>query len=191
MVDLPGTYSLDVVDREVSLDEAMARDYVHANEADLIINIVDASNLERNLYLTTQLAEMRVPLLVVLNMVDVAEAKGMKVDARALSQQLGCPVVSVVASEERGIAELKQAIRAAVDSQSRSTALVTYDAALDDAIAALATRLQSAASQRHLRALAGRATAGGRRPGQADCGPELAADASTAGRRPWATIWTS
>ncbi|WP_228292234.1 FeoB small GTPase domain-containing protein [Candidatus Thiothrix anitrata] len=92
VVDLPGTYSLDVVDREVSLDEKVARDYVHANEADLIINIVDASNLERNLYLTSQLAEMRVPLLVVVNMIDVAETKGMKVDTAALSQQLGCPL---------------------------------------------------------------------------------------------------
>ncbi|MBL8529058.1 MAG: 50S ribosome-binding GTPase, partial [Burkholderiales bacterium] len=73
VVDLPGTYSLDVVDREVSLDEKVARDYVHAGEATLVINIVDAANLERNLYLTSQLAEMRVPLLVVLNMVDVAE----------------------------------------------------------------------------------------------------------------------
>ncbi|HPE04004.1 MAG TPA: FeoB small GTPase domain-containing protein, partial [Thauera sp.] len=55
VVDLPGTYSLDVVDREVSLDESVARDYVHGNEAELVVNIVDAANLERNLYLVTQL----------------------------------------------------------------------------------------------------------------------------------------
>ncbi|SFB65515.1 FeoB small GTPase domain-containing protein [Azotobacter beijerinckii] len=76
VVDLPGTYSLDVTDQEISLDEKLARDYVHGNDADLLINIVDAANLERNLYLTSQLAEMRVPLLVVLNMVDVAEVRG-------------------------------------------------------------------------------------------------------------------
>jgi ferrous iron transport protein B len=76
VVDQPGTYSLDAVDRDVSLDERLARDYVYANRANLIVNIVDASNLERNLYLTCQLAEMRVPLLVVLNMTDVAESKG-------------------------------------------------------------------------------------------------------------------
>jgi ferrous iron transport protein B len=145
VVDLPGTYSLDVVDREVSLDEKVARDYVHANEADLIINIVDASNLERNLYLTSQLAEMRVPLLVVLNMVDVAESKGMKVDAEALSRQLGCPVVPVVASEGVGIDALKDAIKAAVAEQPRATALVEYQAALDHAIAGLAPRLEEAA----------------------------------------------
>lgn len=89
VVDLPGTYSLDVVDRAVSLDEMVARDYVHSGEADLIVNIVDASNLERNLYLTTQLAEMAVPLLVVLHMTDMAEAKGMRVDAKELAAQLG------------------------------------------------------------------------------------------------------
>ncbi len=145
VVDLPGTYSLDVVDREVSLDEKVARDFAHANEADLIINIVDASNLERNLYLTSQLAEMRVPMLVVLNMVDVAESKGMKVDAEALSRQLGCPVVPVVASEGVGIAVLKDAIARAVVERPRSSALVEYQADLDHAIAGLAHRLQEAA----------------------------------------------
>ncbi len=145
VVDLPGTYSLDVVDREVSLDEKVARDFAHANEADLIINIVDASNLERNLYLTSQLAEMRVPMLVVLNMVDVAKSKGMKVDAEALSRQLGCPVLPVVASAGTGIAELKAAIARAVARRRCASALVEYQADLDHAIAGLAHRLRAAA----------------------------------------------
>ena len=145
VVDLPGTYSLDVVDREVSLDEKVARDYVHANEADLIINIVDASNLERNLYLTSQLAEMRVPLLVVLNMGDVAASKGMQVDAAALAKQLGCPVIPVVASEGEGIDALKAAIKLAVAEQPRSTALINYAGALDHAVAGLALRLEEMA----------------------------------------------
>jgi ferrous iron transport protein B len=145
VVDLPGTYSLDVVDREVSLDEKVARDYVHANEADLIINIVDASNLERNLYLTSQLAEMRVPLLVVLNMGDVAASKGMQVDATALAKQLGCPVIPVVASEGEGIEDLKAAIKLAVAEQPRSTALINYAGALDHAVAGLALRLEEMA----------------------------------------------
>ncbi len=148
VVDLPGTYSLDVVDREVSLDEKVARDYVHANEADLIVNIVDAANLERNLYLTSQLAEMRVPLLVVLNMVDVAEARGMRVDAQALSLQLGCPVVPVVASVGTGIAELKAAIARAVAERPRASVLVEYRADLDHAIAGLALQLRQAAESR-------------------------------------------
>jgi ferrous iron transport protein B len=120
----------------------VARDYVHANEADLIINIVDASNLERNLYLTSQLVEMRLPLLLVLNMGDVAASKGMQVDAAVLAQQLGCPVVPVVASEGEGIDALKTAIKLAVAEQPRSTALINYAAALDSAVAGLALRLE-------------------------------------------------
>ena len=70
VVDLPGTYSLDVTDEELSLDEKIARDYANGDEADLWVNIVDASNLERNLYLTSQLLEMGRPLLLALNMKD-------------------------------------------------------------------------------------------------------------------------
>jgi ferrous iron transport protein B len=141
VVDLPGTYSLDVVDREISLDEMVARDYVHAGEADLIVNIVDASNLERNLYLTTQLAEMGVPLLVVLNMTDVAEAKGMKVDANELAAQLGCPVVPVVASQGQGIDALKTAILAAAMEQPRANARLCYADVVETAIAALIDKM--------------------------------------------------
>lgn len=119
---------------------------MHANEAALVINIVDAANLERNLYLTTQLAEMRVPLLVVLNMVDVAESKGMKVDAAALSRRLGCPVVPVVASDGRGIAELRTTIREAVQARRPASAEVGYDAGLEEAIAVLAPQLAEAAA---------------------------------------------
>lgn len=146
VVDLPGTYSLDVSDQGVSLDEKVARDYVHTAAADLIVNIVDASNLERNLYLTTQLAEMRVPMLVALNMVDVAQDKGMKIDADALSRRLGCPVVPIVASTGKGIDELKAAIRKAVADAPRSSASVDYAPALADAVDALAAQLQQVAA---------------------------------------------
>lgn len=179
VVDLPGTYSLDVVDREVSLDEKVARDYVHANEADLIVNIVDAANLERNLYLTSQLAEMRVPLLVVLNMVDVAADKGMKVDVEALSRQLGCPVVPVVASEGTGIDDLKVAIRGAVSEQPRATTVVEYEAAMNHAVAGLAARLEEAAKGAGVspRWLAVRLLEGDDLARQA-AGPDLAAEAA-------------
>ncbi len=146
VVDLPGTYSLDVVDREVSVDEKIARDYVHAAEADLVVNIVDAANLERNLYLTTQLTEMQVPLVVVLNMVDVAEARRLTVDADALSRALGCPVVPVVASERRGIDALKQTIRDAVARRRASQAKVDYEATLERALQTLAPQLVAAAA---------------------------------------------
>jgi len=145
VVDLPGTYSIDVVDQEISLDEKIARDFIHANEVDLMINVVDASNLERNLYLTTQLAEMRLPLLVVLNMSDVAENKGVRIDPAALSQRLGCPVVAVIATSGSGMAELREAITASVASGQRPSLEVPYDERLAPVRQALADRLAPAA----------------------------------------------
>lgn len=147
VVDLPGTYSLDVVDREVSLDERVARDHVHAGEAQLVINIVDAANLERNLYLTSQLVEMRVPLLVVLNMVDVAREKGIKIDVEALSRQLGCSVIPVVASSGEGVEALKQAIRNAVAAPAPASADIGFDAAIEKALAALVPQLGEVAAK--------------------------------------------
>ena len=86
LVDLPGTYSLEAADDTVSLDEKVARDYVASRAADLIINIVDASNIERNLYLTSQLIEMRVPMVLVLNMMDAVKQRGIKIDCEHLAK---------------------------------------------------------------------------------------------------------
>ena len=91
-------------------DERVARDYILSGESQLVINIVDASNLERNLYLTTQLIEMRVPMLVVVNMLDIAASHKMKVDLKELEKMLGCPVVGIVASREQGVRDLEQAV---------------------------------------------------------------------------------
>jgi len=93
--DMPGIYSLDAS----SIDEEITRDYLLSREADLIINVVDAANLERNLYLTAQLLEMNVPIVLVLNMMDVARKRGIEIDFKKLSQELGCPVVPVVATQ--------------------------------------------------------------------------------------------
>ena len=78
VIDLPGTYSLDVVDAEISLDEKIARDYLHSGDADLIVNVVDAANLERNLYLSIELAATGRPMVIVLNMIDVARRAGIE-----------------------------------------------------------------------------------------------------------------
>ncbi|MCD8516075.1 MAG: Fe(2+) transporter permease subunit FeoB [Burkholderiaceae bacterium] len=134
VIDLPGTYSLDVVDHAISLDEMVARQYMQQGDADLIINIVDAANLERNLYLTSQLADMGVPLLVVLNMLDVAQANGTQINIQQLEHELGCPVVPVVASEGRGIAELKAAITQAARAPIRPALGVKYDTRIETAI---------------------------------------------------------
>lgn len=148
VIDLPGTYALDVIDHEVSLDERIARDYVHGGAADLIVNIVDASNLERNLYLTTQLAEMGVPLLVALNMTDVAAARGMQVDPNELARQLGCPVVPIIAAQGQGIVELKAAIlNAAVEKPRSHIALSPVNSEDEDADIAAATARYALAGQ--------------------------------------------
>ncbi|WP_028450957.1 Fe(2+) transporter permease subunit FeoB [Chitinibacter tainanensis] len=109
VVDLPGVYSLNAAP-DSSADEQVTRDYILSGAARFIVNIVDASNLERNLYLTTQLLELGVPTLLVLNMMDVAEAQGIEIDASALAERIGCPVLTISASRKRGIEQLKQAI---------------------------------------------------------------------------------
>ncbi|MBS1182116.1 MAG: ferrous iron transport protein [Proteobacteria bacterium] len=97
VVDLPGVYLIGSADAG-SQDERVARDFILSGEADLVLNIIDASNLERNLYLTTQLIELGAPMLVVLNMMDMAKTAGVEVDIDALSKRLGCPVVPTVAT---------------------------------------------------------------------------------------------
>jgi ferrous iron transport protein B len=102
VVDLPGTYSLTAY----SLEEVVARNYVIDEEPDVVIDVVDASNLERNLYLTTQFIELGVPVVVCLNMLDVAESMGRTIDVELLSELLGVPVVATVASKGTGVEEL-------------------------------------------------------------------------------------
>lgn len=103
IIDLPGTYSLNAY----SLEETITRDYILEGQADLVINILDVSNLERNLYLTVQLQEMNIPMVIVLNMMDIAERKGYKLDVSKLSETLGLPIYQISASKGVGIEDLK------------------------------------------------------------------------------------
>ncbi len=114
-VDLPGTYSLTAY----SMEELVARDFLVQERPQAVINIVDASNLERNLYLTVQLLELGIPVLVALNMMDVAAARGIEIDIEELSRRLNVPVVPTVARRGSGIHELVQAAFD-VASQKRS-----------------------------------------------------------------------
>ena len=111
LLDLPGSYSLQVR----SPDEAVARDVLlgrqkETPQPDLIICVVDASNLERNLYLLTQLLEMQIPVVVALNMVDVAEKNGQRINLPRLQELLGVPIVPMVALKGQGLVELRQAV---------------------------------------------------------------------------------
>ena len=106
VVDLPGVYSLTAY----SLDEVIARDFIVDEKPDVVVDVVDASNLERNLYLAVQLLEMQANLVIALNMMDVAESKGYRIDAAELSRLLGAPVVPMVAARNQGTEELLQAV---------------------------------------------------------------------------------
>ena len=110
LVDLPGTYSLTTISSQTSLDEQIACHYILSGDADLLINVVDASNLERNLYLTLQLLELGIPCVVALNMLDIAEKQKVRIDIDALAARLGCPVVPLISTRGRGIDALKLAI---------------------------------------------------------------------------------
>ncbi len=141
VVDLPGTYSLESSDDQVSIDEKVARDFIASRQADLIVNVVDASNIERNLYLTSQLLEMRVPMLLVLNMMDIVKKRGIKIDASYLTGQLHCPVVEVSAVNKQGIGNLKDVIFESISKKPIPSANVTYPNALETGIAQLITLL--------------------------------------------------
>jgi ferrous iron transport protein B len=103
IVDLPGTYSLTAY----SPEEIIARDFIIQDKPDLVINVVDATNLERNLYLTVQLLELEVPVVVALNMTDALHKDGAKINVEELSQLLGnIPVVHTSANHGNGVSEL-------------------------------------------------------------------------------------
>jgi ferrous iron transport protein B len=104
VVDLPGTYSLTAY----SIEEVVARDFLVSEKPDVVIDIVDASNLERNLYLALQFLEMGVPLCIALNMTDVAKSRGIEIDERKLATLMGVPVISTVARTGRGKTELME-----------------------------------------------------------------------------------
>ncbi|OKH24295.1 Fe(2+) transporter permease subunit FeoB [Chroogloeocystis siderophila] len=136
IVDLPGVYSLDATDTETGLDETIARNYLLSGEAELIVNIVDASNLERNLYLTTQILEMRLPMVVALNMMDIAQ-QNLRIKPEILAQRLGCPVVPIVATRAEGLKELRKKIYQQLQNPTQPHAYVAYPAVIEDAIAQL------------------------------------------------------
>ncbi len=111
VMDLPGIYSLSPYTPE----EVVARKYIIDEKPDCIINIVDATNLERNLYLTTQVMEINVPIVIALNMVDALERSGASIDAAQLQEKIGLPVVSISALKGRGLQELMAAVSQVVN----------------------------------------------------------------------------
>ncbi|MEB3210105.1 MAG: Fe(2+) transporter permease subunit FeoB, partial [Leptolyngbyaceae bacterium] len=135
VVDLPGIYAIDAEDEGSSIDEAIARNYLLSNEAQVVVNIIDASNLERNLYLTTQILEMGLPLVIALNMTDVAQEHGFRVNPTLLSERLGCPVIPMVASRGQGIEDLQLCLDEFLQNPIKPTAQVVYPSVIEEALA--------------------------------------------------------
>lgn len=111
IVDLPGIYAMDTFSNE----EKVSKEFLETGDVDVIVNIVDASNLSRNLYLTTQLMEFDKPIVILLNMLDVAESKGIYIDSDNLSKELGVTVVPIIAKKKNGVDKISLAIKNSVN----------------------------------------------------------------------------
>ncbi len=141
IVDLPGTYSLTAY----SIEEIVARNVLVAEKPGVVVNIVDASNLDRNLYLTVQLLELGLPVVVALNMIDVAAGRGIEINAEKLSKRLQVPVVSTVGRRGKGKQELLDAaIEAANRTSAASPLHISYGSDIDPFLAAMEAKIESA-----------------------------------------------
>ena len=113
IVDLPGIYAMDTFSNE----EKVSKQFLENENVDLILNIVDASSLDRNLYLTTQLMQYNKPIILLLNMIDVAEAKGIHIDAKKLEKELGVKVIPIIAKKKEGLENIENDIKSTLSSK--------------------------------------------------------------------------
>lgn len=132
LVDLPGVYALDS-DRE-ALDEQIARQYILSEEADALLIVADAANLERSLYLTSQLLETGMPAVLAVNMMDVAQARGLKINLDLLSEQLACPVLPIMARQKKGLPALLTALLNVTTSSTKQPLEIGYPDVIKSAI---------------------------------------------------------
>ena len=145
--DLPGIYSLS----PYTLEEVVARNYLVKEKPDAILNIVDGTNIERNLYLTTQLIELGIPVVVAVNMIDLVNKAGDKIDLKKLSQALGCPVVEMSALKNKGALEAADAAIAAVGRAKGSELPHVFTGSVEHAIAHIEESLMGRVDSRYLR----------------------------------------
>lgn len=133
IMDLPGTYSLS----PYSAEEIIARDYIVKNKPDVVINIVDGTGIERNLYLTLQIAETKIPMVIAMNMMDEVEAKGDAIDCKKLTQLFGVPVIPIVARSGKGLAELMDAACKTAKEKGITKELPVFDRNIASAVQAV------------------------------------------------------
>ncbi len=144
--DLPGIYSFSAY----SIDEKLAREHILHDKPDVVVNIVDATNMERNLFLTTQLLEMHAPVVVALSMMDMARKRKIRVEVEHLARHLGCPVVPMVVPKGEGLTELRDAINRAAERSEASPTRVHYDSELEKAISRIEEQVTAPATERNV-----------------------------------------
>lgn len=130
ILDLPGTYSLS----PYSAEEIIARDYIVKEKPDMVINIVDATSIERNLYLTLQIIETGIPMVIALNMMDEVEAKGDSIDCIKMSQTIGVPVIPIIARSGKGLKELMDTAISMVEGKATAKKFEHFDESIINAI---------------------------------------------------------
>ena len=145
--DLPGIYSLS----PYTLEEVVTRNYLVGEHPDAMINIVDASNLERNLYLTTQLLEIGVPMVIALNMMDLVRKNGDQIDLKKLSEQLGCPIIQTSAVKGEGSSEVAQAALSLAQSNAAPPAPLVFSEQLEDILHTISHLIQGRCPAQNLR----------------------------------------
>ncbi|MBU4288247.1 MAG: ferrous iron transporter B, partial [Proteobacteria bacterium] len=139
IVDLPGTYSLTAY----SLEEVVARDFLVNEKPEMVVNIVDASNLERNLYLTLQFMEMGIPVCIALNMMDVAETRGIEININKLSELLGLPVVPTVARTGKGKKKLMETVAKSIKNTNPAPLDISYGDDVDKALGEIEEKIKA------------------------------------------------
>ena len=139
IMDLPGIYSLS----PYTLEEVVARNYLITERPDAILNIVDGTNLERNLYLTTQIMELGIPVVMAVNMMDLVQKNGDKIDVKQLSGQLGCEVVEISALKGTGVKEAAEKAVQLAEAKAQTPAVHTFSAEVESALDAIEDLLGS------------------------------------------------
>ena len=139
VTDLPGVYSLS----PYTLEEVVTRDFILKENPDVIVDLVDATNIERNLYLTTQLIETGIPVVIALNMCDLLKKNGINIDVKALSKKLGCPIIETSALKKTGLKEvIAEAIKVA-KSHAAGTVSAIFESGVEDKVSAIEAELPS------------------------------------------------
>ncbi|MCM1467962.1 MAG: ferrous iron transporter B [Alistipes sp.] len=137
VVDLPGIYSLS----PYTLEEVVARNYIINEKPDAVLNIIDGTNIERNLYLSTQLLELGIPVVIAVNMMDIVKKNGDAINIKKLSEKLGCSVVEISALKGTGIDEAAKAVVKAAQGKKAPTVVHRFDAFVEETISAVCAKL--------------------------------------------------